>query len=151
MLSRFTEFCSSISAINRAIQKIEREEMEHYGNKGAYAQYLVAMIRYPEGITASQLCELCDRDKAAVSRAVSEMEEKGLITREDSQYRARLFLTDVGRQAAQFVCDRAVVAVMEAGKGLEEEERSNFYSALHRIAANLQNLSKDGLPESKGE
>jgi len=151
MLSRFTEFCSSISAINRAIQKIEREEMEHYGNKGAYAQYLVAMIRYPEGMTASQLCELCDRDKAAVSRAVSEMEEKGLITREDSQYRAKLFLTETGRQAAQFVCDRAVVAVTEAGKGLGDEERSNFYSALHLIAANLQSLSKDGLPDSKGE
>lgn len=151
MLNRFTQFCSSISIIQRAIQKIERDEMERYGNKGAYAQYLVAMHQYPDGVTASQLCELCDRDKAAVSRVLAEMEEKALIHREGSNYRAKLFLTESGQRAAQFVCDRAVVAAMEAGKGLSEEDRAIFYAALNLIASNLQALSKDGLPEDKGD
>jgi DNA-binding MarR family transcriptional regulator len=151
MLSRFSQFCFGISAIHRAVQKIERDEMERYGNKGAYAQYLVAMIQYPDGITASQLCELCDRDKAAVSRAAAEMEEKGLIRREGSHYRAKLFLTQAGQDAAQFVCKRAVIAVMEAGKGLSDEDRATFYNVLHRIASNLQTLSKEGLPKTEGE
>lgn len=151
MLNRFTQFCSAISIVNRAIQKIERDEMERTGNKGAYAQYLVAMIQYPEGITAAQLCELCDRDKAAVSRAVAEMEEKGLIRREGTHYRTRLFLTEMGLETAQYVCERAVVAVLEAGKGLSEADRAVFYSSMERIAANLQTLSRDGLPEVKGD
>ena len=151
MLNRFTQFCSAISMINRAIQKIERDEMERYGHKGAYAQYLVAMIQYTEGITAAQLCELCDRDKAAVSRVLGEMEEKGLVRREGSHYRTKLFLTQAGREAAQFVCDRAVVAVLEAGKGLSDEDRAVFYASINLIASNLQMLSRDGLPEVKGD
>lgn len=151
MLSRFTQFCTSISMINRAIQKIERDEMERYGNKGAFAQYLVAMMQYPDGITAAQLCELCDRDKAAVSRVLGEMEEKGLVCREGTHYRTKLFLTQSGQDAAQFVCDRAVVAVLEAGKGLSDADRSVFYATMNLIASNLQMLSKDGLPEVEGD
>ena len=73
MLRRFEEFCSIISAIQHNIQKIERDEMEKYGLKGPYAQYLVTMSRCPEGITAAQLSEMCDKDKAAVSRALAEL------------------------------------------------------------------------------
>ena len=71
MINRFEQFVSYISAIHRDIQRIERDEMEKLGLKGAYAQYLVAMHRHPEGITAVDLCEVCDKDKAAVSRAVT--------------------------------------------------------------------------------
>ena len=51
-MNRFEQFSYVISGINRHIQKIERDEMERYGNRGAYAQYLVAMIQYPDGVTA---------------------------------------------------------------------------------------------------
>ena len=71
MLRRFEEFCAIISSIQHHIQKIERDEMEKYGLKGPYAQYLVTMSRCPEGITAAQLSEMCDKDKAAVSRALA--------------------------------------------------------------------------------
>ena len=151
MLNRFTQFCFNISAINRAIQKIERDEMERYGNRGAFAQYLVVMMQYPDGVTAAQLRDLCDRDKAAVSRALTEMEEKELIYRTGSHYRAKLFLTEAGQEAAQFVCERAIIAVMEAGKGLTDADRTVFYAAMDRIASNLQALSKQGLPDEKGE
>ena len=151
MLNRFSQFCFSISAIQRAVQKIERDEMESCGFKGAFAQYLAVMIQYPDGVTAAQLCELCDRDKAAVSRAVSEMEERGLLVRQGSHYRALLFLTPQGEEMARFVCSRAVVAVAEAGKGLSDAERTAFYSALERIATNLQVICKEGLPSPKGE
>ena len=40
MISRFERFSFAISGIYRSIQKIERDEMERYGLKGGYAQYL---------------------------------------------------------------------------------------------------------------
>ena len=75
MIDRFELFVAAISGIYRDIQKIERDEMVKYGLKGPYAQYLVAMKRCPQGITASALCEVCDKDKAAVSRMLGEMED----------------------------------------------------------------------------
>jgi len=150
MLHRFEEFSFAISTIYHNIQKIERDEMEKYGLKGPHAQYLVAMTRCPEGVTAAQLSELCDRDKAAVSRALSELEKRGLVIRElanDTAYRALLKLTETGSAAARFVCEKATQAVDLAGKGLSEQDRQIFYSVLHRIATNLQTIAAEGLPE----
>lgn len=149
MLSRYEQFSALISSLCRSIQKIEREEMEKYGFKGAYAQYLAAMRRHPEGITSAQLSEICDRDKAAVSRAVTEMEEKGLLLRtgqKDNLYRARLTLTETGRQAAEFVARRGQEAVDAADLGVSEEDRRILYATLSTIAENLQSIHQNGFP-----
>ena len=149
MLERFEVFTTAVSSIYRYVQKIEREEMEKYGLKGAHAQYLIAMDHYPEGITAAKLCEVCDIDKAAVSRVLSEMEKKNLVERSgDAGYRVQVRLTKEGKDAAHYVAERATLAVEVAGKGLSDEERKIFYGALERIAANIQTLSKDGIPEA---
>lgn len=148
MLQRFELFTSGISSVYRDVQKIERDEMEKQGLRGAFAQYLLAISRYPEGITAAALCEVCDKDKAAVSRVVAEMEAKGLLERETgNQYRAKLCLTPAGEEAAEFVRRRASAAVELAGKDLSEDERKAFYAALAVLSASLQKISRAGLPE----
>lgn len=150
MVSRFEQFASSISAIYRDIQKIERDEMERFGLRGAYTQYLLAISRFPEGVTAAALSEICDKDKAAVSRAISEMLAKGLVNRKgikDTLYRAKLTLTEAGRQAAEFVSKRAEIAVELAGKGLTDSDKHVFYATLDQITLNLQHISRDGIPE----
>lgn len=152
MVERFEQFSFAVSAICRRIQKIEREEMERYGYRGAYAQYLVTLNRFPEGLTAAQLSEMCDRDKAAVSRITGEMEERGLIEREfrsNSPYRARLKLTESGKRAARFVCSKASTAVAVTGNELSEDERKTLYSALELIMKNLQIIAKEGIPDTK--
>ena len=148
MVSRFEHFSVSISCINRYIQKIERTEMEKYGLKGASAQCLLAMQRYPEGITAARLCEVCDKDKAAVSRILAELEEKDMILRRDevgARYRALLKLTRRGEEAAEHVNQLAKQAVEEAGAGLTDQQRAVMYAALDLIANNLQAISEKGL------
>lgn len=152
MRNRFEQFTAAISSIHRFIQKIERDEMDKYGLKGASAQYLLAMERYPEGVTAAALCDICDRDKAAVSRILSEMEAKGLIYRVnpgESQYRALLALTPAGKQAADFVNRKAAIAVELVGNGLADEDRKVLYAALAHIAANIKALSHEGIPEQE--
>ncbi len=154
MLSRYEQFTSVISGIYRYIQKIERDEMVKYGLKGSFAEYLTAISRYEDGITSSELSEICEKDKAAISRVVSEMEKTGVVYREtsgDSRYRAKLKLTDKGREAAAHVHERARLAVELAGKGMDDETRSVFYSALGLISANLQAISREGLPGISSE
>lgn len=148
MVSRFEQFATSISCIYRYIQKIERVEMEKYGLKGPHAQCLLAMSHYPEGITSARLCEACDKDKAAISRMVAELEEKGLIVRSTVggvRYRARLQLTQLGEAAANHVEQRARLAVEEAGTGLTDQQRVTMYAALGLIAGNLQTICTEGL------
>jgi len=150
MVDRFEQFAGYISGIFRQIQKLEREELEKCGLKGAFAQYLIVMTHYPEGITAAQLCEVCDRDKAAVSRVVAELAEKGMVERAGEKgtlYRAPLILTEAGKKAAAFVAKRATVAVRKATEGLGEENRKIMYDALGLIFSNLERICAMGLPE----
>ncbi|MBR3949540.1 MAG: MarR family transcriptional regulator [Oscillospiraceae bacterium] len=148
MASRYELFSSAISSIYHDIQRIERTEMARFGLKGPHAQCLVALNRYPEGITAARLCEVCEKDKAAVSRIIAELEEEGMVTRDSqggSRYRAGLMLTAKGAAAAQAVLQTADLAVKQASKDIGEQEQVLFYSIMTKVAGNLHGICKDGL------
>ncbi len=152
MIERFEQFTCSINAIYRYILKIERGEMEKFGFRGSYALYLAIMSHFPDGITATRLGELSDRDKAGISRIVAEMEQNGLITRQSNTenfYRAKLKLTENGQQVADFVKKKAIAAVSEAGDGISDQNRRIFYECLSIIASNLRRIGNEGLFEDK--
>lgn len=148
MIGRFEQFCTAISSIYRSIQKIERVEMAKYGLKGPHAQCMLAMDRYPEGITAARLCEICEKDKAAISRTLAELEHAGMVTRSDPEgkrYRSSLVLTGKGKEIAKGVNQLVYHAVSQASTGYGPEERQTFVNVLGVIAGNLHTISTDGL------
>lgn len=148
MTDRFEQFTSSVFRVYQSIQKLQRQEMAKYGLKSAHVSCLLALQRYPEGITAAQLGQLCEKDKAAISRTLAEMEHSGLICRQEKgagTYRAMIQLTPAGKEVAAGVKGRTVIAVEQAGGGLTEEDRRILYASLDRIADNLQRICKDGL------
>lgn len=150
MISKYELFSSSVSCLYRDIQKIERVEMAKFGLKGPHAQCLLALNRYPQGVTAARLCEICEKDKAAISRSVAELEERGLLAREEHngvRYRAVLKLTEQGKNAARAVNEKARQAVEQAGEGVDDAQREVFYGVLALIAGNLHAICRDGLKE----
>ena len=146
MSNRFERFSFAISEISHYWHKLTSDEMEKHGLKGSHAIYLTTLYRYPDGVTAARLGELCGKDKADVSRMMSIMEKKQLVIREGSSYRAQLKLTPAGLEAAEHVRSRATVAVEHARRGLSDERREVFYEALELIVSNLQNICEEGLP-----
>lgn len=150
MITKYELFSSSVATLSRDIQTIERMEMAKFGLKGPHAQCLLTMLRHPLGVTSAQLCELCAKDKAAISRIVSELENARMIRRESRNgniYRAALILTEQGRAAADAVSRRAKLAVEAAGVGLTDAQREVFYQVLNTIAGNLHTICKSGLKE----
>lgn len=152
MLNRFEQFCTAISVIHHAIQKIERVEMAKYGLKGPHAQCLLAISQHPGGITAAQLCDTCEKDKAAISRAVAELEDAQMLVRQDPEgkrYRSRLFLTQRGREVADNVNRLVHTAVSQASEGYDAQDREIFVHVLNLIAGNLQNICREGLEQQR--
>jgi len=148
MVSRFERFSYIISSIYHLIQKIERVEMAKYGLKGPHAQCLLALRRFPEGVTAARLSEICDKDKAAISRTLSELEAAELIARrepEGKRYRAVITLTPKGGEIAQRVTAIAYQAVKQAAAGYDSPQRETFIMVLEMIGENLQAICRDGL------
>ena len=143
MLERFEQFSSIISGINRCIQKIETDEMEKYGCKGAYAQYLILLARYRDGLSIARISEMSAIDKAAVSRYITEMESKGLVKREYTQkkYNTKITLTNAGFDAYEFLYGRVLELVKDAGKSLTDSNRQIMYESLDMIYSSLCEIS----------
>ena len=123
------------------------------GYKGAFAQYLATLSRYEDGLTSTELCEICDKDKAAVSRIIAEMEEKGLIQREKKavrSYRSKITLTEKGKEVADFVAKRAHAAISAVSKEImTDEERVAFYSILDNVYKNITKIDTEGIPSEE--
>ena len=145
MITRFSRFTAHIAEIYWMIQKIEREEMEQLGLKGPQAQCLVAISRRSEGVTAAELSTICEKDKAAISRIVSDLISRRLVTRSGGSYRAALHLTEEGRKITDIVNEKVSLAACRVGEGLDEGSRTVLYHSLALISNNLKKISQEGL------
>ena len=148
MLDRFERFSLAIAEISRCWHKIAAEELSKYDLKASHVTYLLTLTRCPEGVTAPKLAELCDRDKADVSRMLSILETKGLVTKDGisaNRYRGCLRLTPEGKAVAEELSRRAKLAVEQAGAGLTEKNRAIFYDSLETITKNLRRICQEGL------
>ena len=143
-MDRFETFSLALFSISRCWSKIAGEEMKRFGLKGVHAFYLVTILSHDGVLTAANLCELCGRDKADVSRDLRQLERAGLISR-GKGYRACVTLTEQGKALAEQIIRKAEYAVGFVGGSLSESEREIFSSVLDRISANMRRLSEIGL------
>ena len=144
MLQRFELFVSGITVCYKYIQRIKAMEMTELGLKGTHVMCLFFLYRHEDGLTATELCRMCTEDKAAISRTLSTLREKGCIQSEGNAYRAKWTLTEQGRAVTDRVCKLVDQWVGSGGEGLTEDDREVFYKVLEHISANLRK-SYEGL------
>lgn len=138
MLQRFQSFVTGITICYKYIQKIKSVEMTEFGLKGAHAMCLFFLRHNPDGLTAAQLTELCEEDKAAISRNIALLQQRGYIESGEKRYRSKLRLTESGIAVAEQIDTLIEQWVTFGGDGLSEEERAAFYTALELISTNLR-------------
>lgn len=143
-IDRFEKFVNTVSLIQKNILKIKSIEMRELGLKGPHVMCLFYLDRYEEGLTAAKLCRLISVDKAAVSRVLSELGQKGYIYYPESihgkRYRVNAVLTDEGKQAAKRVNEIICGVVEKAGAGLDDGERAAMYESLQKVSDNLEQM-----------
>ena len=148
MIGRFETFSFALEKMSSSWSKIATEELKPFGLKGAYVLYLIALYKNEDGLTSANLCEICNKDKADVSRGIKALESKGLVVRDmtaSNKYRAKITLTEQGKTTTKALRERIKLAVEKGGKGLTDEQREIFYNALEIISTNLKEISKGGL------
>ncbi|MBR6800926.1 MAG: MarR family transcriptional regulator [Eubacteriaceae bacterium] len=140
MLKRFESFVTGITTCYKSIQKIKSAEMDKFGLglKGTHVMCIFFLYMNPDGLTASHLSKLCSEDKAAISRAVSTLQEKGFIHPTEKKYRDILHLTEEGISLAEKINVLISGWVISGGESLTEEEREIFYRCLKKISDNLK-------------
>lgn len=142
MIDRFEAFVSGITICYKYVQRIKSAEMTEFGLKGTHVMVLFHLNRHGEGLTATQLCTLCAEDKAAISRTLADLVEKGYVCSPDDtgkrKYRALVQLTPAGEAVSEQIIALISQWVGTGGDGLTEQQRDTFYYALGVIANNLR-------------
>lgn len=141
MENRFSKFTLLISSINRCINKIKSEEMSEFDLKSYHVSCLYYLYKNQStGLTASELCTLCEDDKGTISRSINYLMDCGYIICDDTskkKYRAKLHLTESGKSIAYRIDQIADNIVDRASEGLSEEDRLVLYKSLEYISNNL--------------
>lgn len=143
MDGRFETFTVLIGKIGRNIKRLKSCQMAQLDLKGPHVSCLYYLYRSGP-LTAAELCDRCEEDKAAISRSLDFLEQNGYLvcrTEKNKKYKAPLVLTPKGAQAGQGVCERIEQVLSLASQGLTEEERKIMYGALEKISSNLEKLA----------
>ncbi len=139
MNERFETFTVLIAKISRNIRKIKNQEMAEYDLRSSHISCLYYLYG-TEGMTATDLCEKCEEDKATISRSLDYLEKHGYLTCEAEsakRYKSPLILTSLGREAGKKITDKINRVLNETGMSLTEQERDEFYRSLTIISDSL--------------
>ena len=142
MQERFKTFTVLITKINRSIRRIKTEEMAEFNLKSPHVSCLYYLYK-AQTLTAKELCDICEEDKAAVSRSIEYLETNGYVTcnsKMQKRYRTPLELTEKGREIGARIVERIDRILGAASEGLDEAERLVMYRSLALISENLQKL-----------
>ncbi|MBO5882972.1 MAG: transcriptional regulator [Clostridia bacterium] len=144
MKERFETFTVLIAKISRNIKRIKNQEMAEYELRGAHISCLYYLY-VAESLTATEISERCEEDKATISRAVDHLETNGYVTCESKsakRYNTPIMLTEKGRLIGKEICEKIDLILDEVGMGLSDKERIEFYRCLTIISDNLERVTR---------
>ena len=140
---RFEMFSTPIVRLIKDVQTLKAEKMARYGLKGTNAVCLCCVYESGDGLTATELSNLGEIDKAQVSRCMTELTAKGYVYRDDrdgKRYKQKYRLTAEGARVAAdvFLCFKEIEDALHSGAS--KEALDTFYSTLQLICANFTAL-----------
>lgn len=140
MIERFKTFTILIASLSRNIRRIKTDEMFKWDLKSNHVSCLYYLY-VNKALTSKQLCDICDEDKANVSRSIEYLKENGYITNikdDRKRYKSPFVLTEKGMEIGKKLYDRIEEVLSEVSRGITEEERLIMYKCLNIINNNLQ-------------
>lgn len=142
MKDRFKTFTILIYSISRSIRKIKSQEMLEFGLKSTHVSILYYLYK-DEKMTSKELCDVCEEDKAAVSRSIDFLEKNDYLTCEsktEKRYKSPLMLTEKGKRTGKQIVEKIDRILQDASIGLSDKNRKIFYDSLSLISDNLKNI-----------
>ena len=140
MEEKFHTFSLLMANINRSIRRIKSEETAEFDLKGPHASCLYYLYK-EKSVTSKKLCELCETDKAGISRSIDFLEHNGYLQKRiKKRYKSPIELTERGREVAAKIAEKIDGIFAAIAEGLSEEQRRTMYEALETISLRLREV-----------
>ncbi len=133
----YINFTVSITRLNKLIQRIKSFEISKYGLQPIHVSCGYYLSKNPQGLTAKELCDMSLEDKAAVSRALKTLQEKGIVEYSPRGRNKIIKLTSEGHKLADIISAGINAAVKAGSANITPEQREFFYNSLLEISDNL--------------
>lgn len=143
MEERYKTFTLVMTNIRRNIHKIQSREMAQFNLKSHHLSCIYYLYK-AHSLTAKQLCDICQEDKANISRALDYLETNGYLvckTTAKKRYNSPFELTEKGMEAGALVSSKIDTMTRSAEEGLSDEEKEILYRSLSIIDRNLQKVT----------
>lgn len=137
MKNVFEKFTASVIRLGKLIQKIKVYEMREYGLKAVHVMCVYYLGESEDGLTASELVKLTYEDKAAISRAIDALEERGAVIADAKTHGSVIRLTESGKMLAAAISQKTNLAVQACNAHFNENEKEFFYGSLEKITENI--------------
>lgn len=131
-----------ITLLARKSQGCIAETLKKYNLTAAEQPFFMA-VTYNEGKTQEELTAMVCVDKAATTRALRSLEEKGFVYRIQDRTDRRqnlLYPTEKARRLLPAVQAELLALNARITQGLGEEEQKNVYRALKLMQQNFENM-----------
>jgi DNA-binding MarR family transcriptional regulator len=135
---------------NTVSRALAREYAGAFGI-GVLEWRVIAVVGRFEPTTAAQVCQRTAMDKVAVSRAVSSLLRRRLLTRRvdpEDRRRALLSLSRRGREIHDGIAPRADHFQRELLQALDSSEQRQLDRLLSKLAERASGLDADGVPSA---
>ena len=137
---RLEAFSTLITGASRSITRLKNIRMAHYGLGSTHTICIRKLYAARDGLTRKQLSEVCELDKAQISRVIGELVQKGYVVESQgkSSYRKRILLTESGNIIAAEI-NSIILDVNNFVSGdIPEEDICAFYRVFSSICDGLK-------------
>ena len=139
---RVEEFLSCFREINKLLFKIKSEAVSQFGLKSIHVMCLF-YLSTKGPMSSSALVRLTLEDKAAISKAMVLLKEKGFVEFKKG-YNEKIFLTDRGKEISEEVKKECYEVLKVARKDISDQDAFIFTKSLNLILKNLKDYSEKG-------
>ena len=118
--------------------------MAGYGLRNSHVSCLYYLY-IGKNLTATDLCERCEEDKATISRTLDFLETNGYILerpKNAKRYKAPLKLTEKGVEVAKQITSKIEKVLSEINEAICDDERTILYRNLSTISDCLERCLK---------
>ncbi len=141
MKDRYEIFTTQIAKITRNIRKIKAAEMAKYDLSSTHVSTLYYLYKNGGTLTMKELIDVCDEDKAAISRANKYLYKNDYIILNGSRfkkYKNPITLTEKGKAIAQKVVNKVDRIIDSVSEDVTPVNRDEFYNTLIKISENIE-------------
>lgn len=141
MTNQYEELITSITSISHSLRRVKTQETKKAGLRGSDANILLELNLTKEGLSNVQISEICEMDKAAVSRQIKNLCEHGwvrTVKKDGKRYGATNVLTAKGKKLAEKIQNSGTELLSNKKTGMTQTELAKLNKQLKDLSEKLK-------------